>query len=113
MDVRHSHGRSSSPAPENSFRFSAILARALEIPAVVGVPNLLARVGSGDLIVVDGVHGQIAITPSEALIADTHARAGRFSDVARHRREARDRPIRTKCGVTVELRADYSALVER
>jgi phosphotransferase system enzyme I (PtsI) len=85
---------------------TAILARALEIPAVVGVPNLLTRVGSGDLIVVDGVHGQVAITPSDALIADTHVRAGRFSDVARHRREARDRPIRTKCGVTVELRAN-------
>jgi phosphoenolpyruvate-protein phosphotransferase (PTS system enzyme I) len=85
---------------------TAILARALEIPAVVGVPNLLARVGSGDVIVVDGVHGQVAITPSEALIADTNARAGRFSDVARHRREARDRPIRTRCGQTVELRAN-------
>jgi len=85
---------------------TAILARALEIPAVVGVPNLLARVGSGDLIVVDGVHGRVAITPSEEFIADTHARAGRFSDVARHRREARDRPIRTKCGQTVELRAN-------
>ncbi len=85
---------------------TAILARALEIPAVVGVPNLLTRVGTGDLIVVDGVHGQVAITPSEALMADTHARALRFSDVARHRREARDRPIRTRCGQTVELRAN-------
>ena len=85
---------------------TAILARALEIPAVVGVPNLLSRVGTGDVIVVDGVHGQVAITPSQALIADTHARTRRFSDVARHRREARDRPIRTKCGVTVELRAN-------
>ena len=85
---------------------TAILARALEIPAVVGVPSLLARVGTGDLIVVDGVHGQVAITPSEALMADTHARAARFSDVARHRREARDRPIRTRCGQTVELRAN-------
>ena len=85
---------------------TAILARALEIPAVVGVPNLLTRVGTGDLIVVDGVHGQVGITPSEALIADTAARAGRFSDVARHRREARDRPIRTRCGQSVELRAN-------
>jgi phosphoenolpyruvate-protein phosphotransferase (PTS system enzyme I) len=85
---------------------TAILARALEIPAVVGVPNLLSRVGTGDLIVVDGVHGQVAITPTETLIADINARAGRFSDVARHRREARDRPIRTRCGQTVELRAN-------
>ncbi|HKO48129.1 MAG TPA: phosphoenolpyruvate--protein phosphotransferase [Polyangiaceae bacterium] len=85
---------------------TAILARALEIPAVVGVPNLLSRVGTGDVIVVDGVHGQVAIGPTEALIADTNARAGRFSDVARHRREARDRPIRTRCGETVELRAN-------
>jgi len=85
---------------------TAILARALEIPAVVGVPNLLSRVGTGDLIAVDGVHGQVAIAPSEVLVADIQARAGRFSDVARHRREARDRPIRTKCGQTVELRAN-------
>ena len=85
---------------------TAILARALEIPAVVGVPNLLSRVGTGDVIVVDGVHGQVALGPSEALIADTMARASRFSDIARHRREARDRPIRTKCGQTVELRAN-------
>ena len=85
---------------------TAILARALEIPAVVGVPNLLARVGTGDVIVVDGVHGQVLLAPSEALIADTNARAGRFSEIARHRREARDRPIRTRCGQTVELRAN-------
>jgi phosphotransferase system enzyme I (PtsI) len=85
---------------------TAILARALEIPAVVGVPNLLSRVGTGDVIVVDGVHGQVLLAPSEALIADTNARAGRFSDIARHRREARDRPIRTRCGQTVELRAN-------
>ena len=85
---------------------TAILARALEIPAVVGVPNLLSRVGTGDVIVVDGVHGQVAISPTETLIADTNARAGRFSDIARHRREARDRPIRTRCGQTVELRAN-------
>src|SRR6187402_2339575 len=85
---------------------TAILARALEIPAVVGVPNLLSRVGTGNVIVVDGVHGQVALGPSEALIADTMARASRFSDIARHRREARDRPIRTKCGQTVELRAN-------
>ena len=85
---------------------TAILARALEIPAVVGVPNMLSRVGSGDVIVVDGVHGQVAITPSETLIAETNARAGRFSEIARHRREARDRPIRTRCGQTVELRAN-------
>ena len=85
---------------------TAILARALEIPAVVGVPNLLARVGSGDLIVVDGVHGQVAITPSDELMAETNARASRFSDIGKLRREARNRPIRTKCGQTVELRAN-------
>jgi phosphotransferase system enzyme I (PtsI) len=85
---------------------TAILARALEIPAVVGVPNMLSRVGTGDVIVVDGVHGKVAISPNEALIAETNARAVRFGEIARHRREARDRPIRTRCGQTVELRAN-------
>ncbi len=36
----------------------------------------VTRWGTGDVIVVDGVHGKVAITPSEALIADTQRARG-------------------------------------
>ncbi|HEY2409592.1 MAG TPA: phosphoenolpyruvate--protein phosphotransferase [Polyangiaceae bacterium] len=85
---------------------TAILARALEIPAVVGVAQLLKRIGSGDLVVVDGVRGQVSTNPSEELVSDTTIRAGRFSEMARTRRQARDQPMRTRCGVPIELRAN-------
>ena len=38
---------------------TSILSRALEIPAVVGVAGVLGRIGDGDLLLVDGVHGRV------------------------------------------------------
>ena len=45
---------------------TAIIARALEIPAVVGVDNLLSAVDTGDLVIVDGVHGLVHVRPNQA-----------------------------------------------
>jgi phosphotransferase system enzyme I (PtsI) len=45
---------------------TAILARALEIPAVVACQGIMERVASGDEIVVDGVEGHVVIAPSRA-----------------------------------------------
>lgn len=91
---------------------TAILARALEIPAVVGVPQLLSRVGNGDRIVVDGGRGQVVVNPGPAVIAETAERARRYSLVLQARREARDRPVTTRCGVPIELRANIELPAE-
>jgi len=100
------HHRGSARAPGHT----AILAAPWRSRPSLAVPNLLARVGSGDLIVVDGVHGLVAITPSpNSSLIRMLARA--FSDVAKHRRQARDRPIRTRCGETVSC-AQYRAASE-
>lgn len=45
---------------------SAILARALEIPAVVAVPGILDGVSDGDRIVVDGGEGHVLVNPDAA-----------------------------------------------
>jgi phosphotransferase system enzyme I (PtsI) len=82
---------------------TAILARALEIPAVVGVAGLIERIGDGDEIVVDGLRGQIVLVPSEELQAEARARGERYRDSLKARRSLRDQPIRTRCGVSVEL----------
>ncbi len=47
---------------------SAIMARTLEIPAVVGMADITCSISSGDLVIVDGVKGEVLINPdSETL----------------------------------------------
>jgi len=85
---------------------TAILARALEIPAVVGVAGLLARIGEGDVIAVDGLRGQVTIAPGPVAHAEAVARGERYKEALRSRRSLRDQPIRTRCGVSIELQGN-------
>lgn len=47
---------------------TAILAGALEIPAVVGLGRCLAGVSGGENVILDGDHGQVVIEPDEATV---------------------------------------------
>lgn len=49
---------------------TAILAGALELPAVVGVGEFLSEVTSGDLVIIDGDRGEVIINPIESVIAE-------------------------------------------
>lgn len=44
---------------------AAILARAMEIPAVLSVPNALNVLKKGDLVIVNGINGEIIINPTD------------------------------------------------
>ncbi|MCL2304669.1 MAG: phosphoenolpyruvate--protein phosphotransferase [Planctomycetaceae bacterium] len=48
---------------------TAILAAALEIPAIVGVGSFLNEVSGGDTVIIDGDHGTIIIRPDEETVA--------------------------------------------
>jgi phosphoenolpyruvate-protein phosphotransferase (PTS system enzyme I) len=43
---------------------TAILARALEIPALVGTGNATSKIKNGDIVIIDSLHGQVIINPS-------------------------------------------------
>ena len=47
---------------------TAIMARSLELPAVVALENITEIVGSGDLLVVDGSAGQVHVNPSAEIL---------------------------------------------
>ncbi len=47
---------------------SAIMARSMEIPAVVGVDGATDRIEDGDLVIVDGLIGEVHINPSDDVI---------------------------------------------
>lgn len=47
---------------------TAIVAKALEIPAIVGIGSFLEQVSGGDLVIVDGDHGRVILQPDAATI---------------------------------------------
>lgn len=49
---------------------SAIMARSMEIPAVVGTKSATKEIKDGDIVIVDGLNGEVHINPSEATVAD-------------------------------------------
>ncbi len=85
---------------------TAILARALDIPAVVGVGELLARVGTGDRMMVDGLRGSVVLNPTEEQEQVMQARAERRRVYTKGLAERRDHPAQTACGVPIRLRAN-------
>ena len=91
---------------------TAIIARALEIPAVVGVKNLMSRVVHGDRLVVDGVHGKVFVAPTDELLAEAEERRKRYYAMASGLREARDQPSTTKCGVPITLKGNIELALE-
>ena len=49
---------------------SAIMARSLEIPAVVGTKTATAEIKNGDLVIVDGLKGEVHINPAADLVEE-------------------------------------------
>jgi phosphoenolpyruvate-protein phosphotransferase (PTS system enzyme I) len=91
---------------------TAILARALEIPAVVGVKGLLEHVGDGDILVLDGVHGKMVVSPSPEVLEILQPKAEKYYEAARDLRQHRDDPTQTSDGVGLVLQANIELAME-
>ena len=91
---------------------TAILARALQLPAVVGVGKDLRQIGSGDLIVVDGTRGQVTLSPTAELVTKAKARLARQRDLADVLRQKRQGAATTRCGEAIDLRANIELPTE-
>jgi phosphotransferase system enzyme I (PtsI) len=91
---------------------TAIMARALEIPAVVGVSGAVTRISTGDVVIIDGQRGAVTVRPTPAQLEEARSRAARHSAHARGLQESRDRAATTKDGVPVKLRANVELPAE-
>jgi phosphotransferase system enzyme I (PtsI) len=85
---------------------TSIMARALEIPAVVGLVDALSVIGPGETVIVDGFRGEVTVSPSPEMIADGYARAERHNAMVRQLRGDRDRQTATADGIDIHLRAN-------
>nr|WP_024838367.1 phosphoenolpyruvate--protein phosphotransferase [Clostridium sp. 12(A)] len=85
---------------------SAILARALEIPAVVALEGFLGKVTEGADLVLDGSDGTVFINPDESVKAEYAAKREAFLKEKKELEQYIGKPTITKDGVTVELVAN-------
>ncbi len=91
---------------------TAIMARALEIPAVVGAADALLSIRTGDMVIVDGLRGEVIIHPDGARLDDARARSARHLAFARGLLSARDQPSVTADGTPVALKANVELPAE-
>jgi len=57
---------------------TAILARSLGLPAAVGLENITAAVKTGDVVILDGIHGVVIVDPDEETFLDYLKKQRRF-----------------------------------
>ncbi|PCC67544.1 phosphotransferase system, enzyme I, PtsI [Nannocystis exedens] len=87
---------------------SAIMARSLQIPAVVGVDDVLAAVDAGDLIVVDAVRGRIIVRPTPEEVAHFQAERERHLAFEQKIRKEHAFPAVSLDGLHVRVRANIA-----
>jgi phosphotransferase system enzyme I (PtsI) len=91
---------------------TAIMARSLELPAVVAVNGLTDQIGTGDVIIIDGSAGMVIINPSPEEVRQYQGLQTRFS----HRRAELDRarmePATTNDGVPISVLGNIELLEE-
>ncbi|MBZ5713210.1 phosphoenolpyruvate--protein phosphotransferase [Nannocystis pusilla] len=87
---------------------SAIMARSLQIPAVVGVDDVLAAVDAGDLIVVDAVRGRIIVRPGPEEVAHFQAERDRHLAFEQKIRKEHAFPAVSQDGLHVRVRANIA-----
>ena len=85
---------------------SAIMARSLEIPAIVGTKEVTSTAKDGDIIIVDGLSGDVFLNPSEEVIAEYRAKAEAFAAQQAEWEKLKDSKTYTKDGHQVELAAN-------
>lgn len=82
---------------------SAIMARSLEIPAVVGTKEITGAVKKGDQIIVDGIEGTVIINPSEEEIKVYEEKQAAFAKQQEEWAKLKDEPTFSADGEQVEL----------
>jgi len=85
---------------------TAIVARAMGIPAVVGLGNVTSEVSGGDTVIIDGTRGVVIVNPDRDQL-DEHAEAGRkFAAMETELQALTPLPAQTKDGHQVNLLAN-------
>jgi phosphotransferase system enzyme I (PtsI) len=87
---------------------TAIMARAMGIPAVLGCVDLMHGVTPGDTVLIDGFAGTVVVNPSADTLADFETRRVALARERRELRLIRHLPSLTHDGIEIRLEANCS-----
>ena len=82
---------------------TAIMAKSLEIPAVVGLENVTRSVNTGDTVIVDGIQGVVVVNPTATELTKYQKEQGRHQEFSRGLKRFKDLPCVTPDGRRIEL----------
>ena len=85
---------------------SAILARSLRVPSVLGVPNAVGRIHDGDTLILDGDAGHVIVAPDASLLQEYHELQARAAEEERLLARLTDVACVTQDGCAVTLLAN-------
>ena len=85
---------------------SAIIARALEIPAVLSVADCTKNIKGGDMVIVDGSRGRVLVNPADSDLTHYRAKAKQFAEEKQALEAYRGKPTVTGDGDKVLLVAN-------
>ncbi|MGX5671726.1 phosphoenolpyruvate--protein phosphotransferase [Thermomonas fusca] len=85
---------------------SAILARSLHLPLVVGAAQALQKINDGDVLAIDGGSGLVVLEPDAADLRGHHRRVAEVKRERRQLNRLRREPTRTLDGVDIKLWAN-------
>jgi len=91
---------------------TAILARSLHLPLVVGVAQALQKVNDGDVLVIDGSSGLVVLEPNAEDLRAHHRRVAEARREQRQRNRLRREPARTRDGVDIKLWANAETVAD-
>ena len=91
---------------------TAIMARALNLPAVLGAPGLLGSAQSGDQVIIDGDQGRIVINPKASTLAAYEAKQVAHRKVLARLARLRRQPSVTRDGVDISLGCNVELPIE-
>lgn len=91
---------------------TAIMARSMDIPAVVGLGQILSQVRDGDTVIVDGSQGVIIISPDERTLAEYKRRMETYHAYKQELESLQYLPAETRDGQRVLLLANIEHPVE-
>jgi phosphotransferase system enzyme I (PtsI) len=85
---------------------TAIVARSLGLPAIVGLHHARGMVREGELLIVDGAEGVLLVNPNEQVLAEYQLRRSEFELERQKLKRLKSTPAATLEGVPVELQAN-------
>ncbi|MCG7388873.1 MULTISPECIES: phosphoenolpyruvate-protein phosphotransferase PtsI [Pantoea] len=89
---------------------TSIMARSLELPAIVGTGNVTATVKNGDFLILDGVNNKVYVNPSESELEELKAVQTQYLSEKHELAKLKDLPAITLDGHQVEVCANIGTV---